>query len=62
MSRRILLGIGYYAVATLLAFISPLISVILFAGLPLPYFMRSSEIDRHIQQEQGGMGPSLREL
>ena len=62
MSRRILLGIGYYAVGTLLAFISPIISVILFAGLPLPYFLRSSEIDRHIRREQAGEEPSLREL
>jgi uncharacterized membrane protein len=62
MSRRILLGIGYYAVATLLAFVSPVVSVILFAGLPLPYFLRTSEIDRHIKRQQTGGEPSLREL
>lgn len=54
MSRRILLGIGYYAVATLLAFVSPIVSVILFAGLPLPYFMKSSEIDRQIKHTEAG--------
>jgi len=55
-SRRIVLGIGYYAVGTLLAFISPIVSVILFAGLPLPYFLRSSEIDREIKRRQTGGG------
>jgi uncharacterized membrane protein len=53
ISRRILLGILFYVVGTLLAFVSPIISVILFAGVPLPFFIRSSEIDRHIQRAPG---------
>jgi TMEM175 potassium channel family protein len=47
-SRRILLGIVFYAIATLLAFASPVVSVLLFAGLPL-FYMRSSEIDRQMK-------------
>lgn len=51
-SRRILFGIVFYAVATLVAFVSP-IGVVLFAGLPLLY-MRSSEIDREIKRQRVG--------
>jgi len=54
-SRRIVLGIAFYAVGTLLAFVSPIISVVLFAGLPLPYFMKSSEIDRRIKEQQAAL-------
>jgi uncharacterized membrane protein len=53
-SRRILLGMAYYAVATLLGFVLPLISVVLFSGLPLFFYMRSSEVDRRIKEMQLG--------
>ena len=52
-TRRILLGIVFYAVATLLSFVSPIISVVLFALLPFLY-MRSSEIDRFLKSQHGG--------
>ena len=45
MQRRILLGTAFYAVAVLLALISPRISVVLFALLPFLY-MRGSKLDR----------------
>lgn len=45
MQRRILLGTGFYAIAVLLAMVSPLISVALFALLPF-FYMRGSKIDR----------------
>lgn len=46
--QRILLGTLFYAVAMLLSFISPVISVVMFAILPFLY-MRSSEIDKFLK-------------
>ncbi len=46
--QRILLGTLFYGIAMLLSFVSPVISVVLFAVLPFLY-MRSSEIDKFLK-------------
>jgi uncharacterized membrane protein len=52
MQRRILLGTAFYAIAVLLALVSPLISVVLFALLPFLY-MRGSRVDRLLKSKRG---------